>query len=504
MTNFYFYTHPSEGSKDHYRFWVVGDAGRGNNLQRIVRDAFLYVNDGKKIDAWLWLGDNAYNLGLDLEYQNNVFSNNTYEHLMKNLVVWAAPGNHDYAQNPLNAAPPWLDIFDFPANGECGGVPSFTEKFFSWNYGNVHFVQLDSYGSDRSDSGNVAQWLHADLQQNQLPWTVVYFHHPPYTKGNHDSDNLMGWDPELPQMRSNILPILEKYGVDLVLSGHSHAYERTSLIDEHYGYSYTLHDSMMIDSTGGNYPFTCAYIKDSVNGKGHKGAVYAVVGVSAAYSGVQSDWPHPVMHTTFATELGSMLLEIHDNKLSASFINAYGVKLDSFTIVKHMQQRKILTVCKDSLLCIKPTWHENSIWAPNGFIGDSLIIFPDHDSLIIANDFYNCLTDTFEIKVIPDSLCSNWIGVQESRQRDVFQIFPNPAKSGQAIFLKAENTGNSVNVHQLFLFGLEGRLLGQQRFEKSNEQQIKIDTNGLTAGTYFLMLNAKGKKTIFKIILLPE
>ena len=65
---------------------------------------------------------------------------------------------------------------------------------------------------------------------------IAFCHHPPYTKGSHDSDA----DIELMEMRQNALPILEDAGVDLVLSGHSHSYERSFLIDGHYGTSSTF------------------------------------------------------------------------------------------------------------------------------------------------------------------------------------------------------------------------------------------------------------------------
>ena len=56
---------------------------------------------------------------------------------------------------------------------------------------------------------------------------IAYWHQPPYTKGTHDSDT----EIMCIEMRQNIMPILEQYGVDLVLNGHSHGYERSYLID---------------------------------------------------------------------------------------------------------------------------------------------------------------------------------------------------------------------------------------------------------------------------------
>lgn len=484
----YFYTHPPEGSRDHYRFWVTGDAGKGDNNQRAVRDAFFYRNNGQKLDGWLWLGDNAYFYGYDSEYQANVFSNNTYENVMRNLVAWAAPGNHDYAQNPLHPNPPWLDIFDFPVNGEAGGLASGTEKYFSWNYGNIHFVQLDSYGSDRSDTGATAVWLKNDLAQNNSTWTIAYFHHPPYTKGNHNSDNASGADPELPEIRNGLVKVLEEYGVDLVLSGHSHAYERSRLMDEHYGFSATLHDSMYVDSTGGCYPGACAYKKDTIGGKGHKGAVYAVVGVSGWTSGTQSDWPHPIMHTALV-ELGSMLLDVHDNKLKGTFINATGVTRDSFTIVKNMKVKKVIQACKDSALVLRPTWHETALWWPPAVTADSLVVYPASDTLIVANDITSCLTDTFEIKIVPDSVCLQLIGVDEAEARSAFEIYPNPV--GGVLYFSTTKEFSGVEIE---IADLAGKIIYTGR--KSPGEKGSVDTSSLENGIYFIRLKERSDRMI--------
>ena len=79
-------------------------------------------------------------------------------------------------------------------------------------------------------------WLRNDLISNTQQWTVVYFHHAPYTKGIHNSDT----EIELIDMRQNIIPLLESYGVDLVLAGHSHIYERSYFIKNHTGLETTL------------------------------------------------------------------------------------------------------------------------------------------------------------------------------------------------------------------------------------------------------------------------
>ncbi|MBC7862129.1 MAG: metallophosphoesterase [Bacteroidia bacterium] len=501
--NYYFNTNPPYGNTGHFRFWVIGDAGRGDNNQRIVRDGFLYKNNGEKLDGWLWLGDNAYFYGLDAEYQVNVFSNNTFENVMKNLVAWAAPGNHDYSQNPLNPAPAYLSIFDFPANGECGGVPSGTEKYFSWNYGNIHFVQLDSYGSDRTDSGAVATWLRADLGQNTSTWTIAYFHHPPYTKGNHDSDNPFGGDPELPQIRSGLVTILEEYGVDLVLNGHSHCYERSKLMDEHYGYSSTLSDSMFVDSTSGCYPASCAYHKDTIGGKGHKGTVYAVVGCSAVASGMQSSWPHPIMQVATAAELGSMLLEVHENKLQARFVNAFAQVLDSFTIIKNMKTHKIIYACKDSALFLYPTWHEPANWWPPLTYGNSVVIFPATDTMIVATDTINCLTDTFDVKILPDSICPSYVGIRKTEPDDFeFSVFPVPVSEGNDLNIIFNQKGNFKET-EIFVYDIGGKIILSKKINSSAKHQNQVlTTQNLEPGIYFVSVVSDGKRKVKKIVVI--
>jgi 3',5'-cyclic AMP phosphodiesterase CpdA len=62
-------------------------------------------------------------------------------------------------------------------------------------------------------------WLEADLANTLQPWIIAFWHHPPYSRGSHDSD----FEIELLEMRENALPLLEAGGVDLVLCGHSHA-----------------------------------------------------------------------------------------------------------------------------------------------------------------------------------------------------------------------------------------------------------------------------------------
>jgi len=100
-------------------------------------------------------------------------------------------------------------------------------------------------------------WLQCDLAASTSEWLIAYWHHPPYTKGSHDSDV----DPELVEMRENFLPLLEAAGVDLVLCGHSHAYERSALIDGHYGLSGSFGPANLVQGGDGQPAGAGAYVK---------------------------------------------------------------------------------------------------------------------------------------------------------------------------------------------------------------------------------------------------
>ena len=120
-------------------------------------------------------------------------------------------------------------------------------------------------------------WLQNDLAATNKKWIIAFWHHPPYTKGSHNSDT----ETELVQMRQNALPMLEAHGVDLVLTGHSHSYERSFLLDGHYGTSSTLTPAMKKDAGSGREDGTGAYEKATPIGGQHEGVVYAVAGSSA-------------------------------------------------------------------------------------------------------------------------------------------------------------------------------------------------------------------------------
>jgi hypothetical protein len=195
--------------------------------------------------------------------------------------------------------------------------------------------------ASRATNGAMANWLRGDLAVNLNRWTVAFWHHPPYTKGSHNSDT----EATLVEMRQNFLPILEAGGVDLVLAGHSHSYERSYLIDGHYGLSGTFNTNTMIiqPGSGRESDGAGAYRKPDGLGEravGHRGAVYAVAGSSGQISGGTLN--HPVMFSS-QNVLGSMVLDFASNRLDAVFLPTNGVPTDWFSIIKEGTHPPVVT-----------------------------------------------------------------------------------------------------------------------------------------------------------------
>jgi hypothetical protein len=148
-------------------------------------------------------------------YQRNYF--NYYYATMSAAPFFPTPGNHDFGPT----LSPYLSIHLLPADS----TPAKDRgRYYSYDWGNAHFVSLDGYGSvgDAVNSGRLMlQWLDADLQSTKQFWRIVYFHYPPYAAGPNMND------PHSALIRQYVVPILEKYGVQIVLGGHEHSYQRS-------------------------------------------------------------------------------------------------------------------------------------------------------------------------------------------------------------------------------------------------------------------------------------
>ena len=327
---------PNVGDQQFVRAWILGDAGTANQDQRDVRDEYYnYVATAgvnpDQTDMILFLGDNAYNDGTDSEYQSAVFD--VYGDMLKKSVAWSTLGNHDgHSATSSTQTGPYYDIFSFPTAAECGGLSSGTEAYYSYDYANIHFIVLESHQL-YNDATQMA-WCLSDIQATTQDWIVAIFHHPPYTKGSHNSDS----ETQLVAMRNNFLSILEDNGVDLVLSGHSHSYERSYFINGHYGVSSTFNSGTHTVGANGDLSGKAdtgdgAYTKTDTD---TEGAVYITAGSSGKISGGSLN--HNAMYASI-NELGSCVLELENDggtgqNLTVKFLNDSGAITDYFTINK--------------------------------------------------------------------------------------------------------------------------------------------------------------------------
>ena len=326
------------GKNESVRFWVTGDQGYPNKIQTQVRDAmFSWVKQNPRtdkntpaLDFWLTTGDNAYRSGSNEQFQAGFFE--PYKTILRNTPVWPVYGNHDARR--------WVffDLFTFPVKAESGGVASGTEHYYSFDYANIHFVMLDTQESDHDVDGDMLSWLKKDLQETKQQWLIAAFHHPPYTKGSHDSDSKRDSRGRLITVRENILPVLEQAGVDLVLSGHSHMYERSELINCHYADSSTFNKNMIRQQSVNK-----KYTKKEKGIRRHSGTIYTVIGSSSKVD--NGPLNHPAMPNSIQ-EAGSMVFDVNKNHLKANFINKTGQVKDRFEIIKNIVDGVVSEECK--------------------------------------------------------------------------------------------------------------------------------------------------------------
>ncbi len=387
----WFRTFPIAGTNLPFRAWVIGDFGKANEKQKNVRDA--YVNfDSVETNLWLWLGDNVYDDGTEAEYLTKVFDSiNGYRNVMKHWPFLPCPGNHDYNSvspvvspvSPLSQTGPYLDFVDVYKNGEAGGVPTGHELFYSYDYGNAHFISMNSeLGSlfNASDDWNgvspfftftsspFTTWLAQDLQQNTKPWVIAYFHQPPYTAGSHDSGTW--WEVYMKSMRERFTPILEQYGVDLVLCGHSHVYERSMLVRGLYSDVSSFNPSMILQNRSGVDALGEAYTKYTQGANANRGTVYVVNGNSGSNDS-SPPFDHPYMFSEYGCDTccGSFVLDIDSNRLDGRHIDMGGVERDHFTIYK------IDAVAPSGVGEINGDWISELKIKPNPFSGSTQLSF---------------------------------------------------------------------------------------------------------------------------------
>ncbi len=319
---------PEAGFDGPVRIWALGDSGTGGPVQYQVRDSMRKFLADTPLDMLLHVGDMAYSRGRDGEFSARFFR--PYRKELASITCWPAPGNHEMksADSQLQSGP-YFEAYILPRQGECGGVASGTEAYYSFDYGPIHLISLDSSGDAIDPQGAMVRWLEEDLAATDRQWIIAFFHHPPYSRGSHRSDRYSDSEGRLVKMREVVVPILEAGGVDLVLTGHSHIYERSALIQGVHGYGEApdhvvaatdqlRQDGKIIQWEGEVYQTTAT-----------GGTVYAVIGHGGGH--VKKVGDHPVMVVSEAI-YGSALITVEGDRLTMENLRSDGVITDEIII----------------------------------------------------------------------------------------------------------------------------------------------------------------------------
>ena len=183
-------------TSDSLKFAVIGDNGTGDQPQFDVAGQMIAFRREFPFDLVLMAGDNFYGSQRpsDLEHK---FSRPYKPLLDAGVVFRAALGNHDDV----------LTINFPPIN--MGG-----ERYYTYTRPGVRFVVLDTNVLDDPQ----LSWAEDVLRQATEPWKIVYFHHPLYGNAGRHGANV--------DLRIRLEPLLRRFGVQVVFSGHDHVYER--------------------------------------------------------------------------------------------------------------------------------------------------------------------------------------------------------------------------------------------------------------------------------------
>ncbi len=231
--------------KNKTRFAVFGDCGVGSPEQAKV----AYQISLQKPQFALLTGDLVYTNGRELEYRKRFFPYYLSPEavpekgapLMNSIPFYMLVGNHDVYSYDLDKYPDGLAYFyytDLPLNApiptvtvEAVGNKSAVQAFkkntaprfprttnYSFDYGNVHIACLDANSYINPVDHALIEWLMNDMKNSKAEWKILAYHQPAFNSSVRHYEY---------QIMRVLAPISEKLGIDLVLTGHVHSYQRT-------------------------------------------------------------------------------------------------------------------------------------------------------------------------------------------------------------------------------------------------------------------------------------
>jgi hypothetical protein len=193
----------SENDPPSVRLAAAGDVGTGSSAEQATADAMALAGTARPFDALLLLGDNVYPSGDPAKVQDVVLDPFAVT-LDTGAELLAVLGNHD--------------VMDDNGDDQAAalGMPG---RWYARQLGPVLIIGLDS---TRADDPAQTAWLDQTLAAATAPWKIVTMHHPMYSAGWHGSSE---------GVRAAFQPSFDRYGVQLVLAGHDHDYQRSRPIN---------------------------------------------------------------------------------------------------------------------------------------------------------------------------------------------------------------------------------------------------------------------------------
>lgn len=327
-----------------HRMVVFGDAADGSAGQVAIAQAVLAAAP----DAVFIVGDLVYGMGQASDYRARFFPVYNAEALplMRTVPFLGVPGNHDVPFRKVPDAAAYFAYWSLPMNGPAlkrgdlnaapvvpgvhdavvaaSGAAYPRMASFSFDYGPAHWTVLDSNAYVDWESPEMKAWLEADLKTAKgAAWRIVALHHPMFQSSRSHMDD---------QWMRPISPILEKYGVDLVLAGHVHNYQRSAPL---------RFKTTQIGRRG--KPVAGVFtVDEAFDGKTRtraQGVIHVVTGAGGAelydpwQTDIRASW-QPWTRTFISDRHSFTVLDVEAKKLRMRQLDAEGRELDAITLTK--------------------------------------------------------------------------------------------------------------------------------------------------------------------------